>query len=79
MIARLDKISYFADSLGRKRSTYSFLSKKYRRMISQKLQKTDNLYGFNANYSAFLLFKFYQRSLNVVLDVHIWNFMSNFL
>ena len=27
MIARLDKPYYFADSLGRKRSTYSFLTK----------------------------------------------------
>ena len=31
MIARLGKIYYFADSLGRNRSTYSFLTKNYGR------------------------------------------------
>ena len=38
MIARLDKGYYFADSLGRKRSTYPFLKKKFRRMVPRKLQ-----------------------------------------
>ena len=60
MIARLDKSYYFADSLGRKRSTYPFLTKKLRRMVPRKLQKIDNLSGFYAIYSAFLLFKFLQ-------------------
>ena len=46
MIARLDKSYYFSDSLGRKRSTYPFLTKKFRRMVPRKLQKTDNLCGF---------------------------------
>ena len=40
MIARLNKSYYFADSLGRKRSTYPFLTKKFRRMVPRKLQKT---------------------------------------
>ena len=48
MMARLDKTYYFAASLGRKRTTYSFLTKKYRRMVPRKLRKTDNLYGFYA-------------------------------
>ena len=39
MIAQLDKSYYFADSLGRKRSTYPSLTKKYRRMVPRKLQK----------------------------------------
>ena len=39
MIARLDKSYYFANSLGRKRSTYPFLTKKFRRMVPRKLQK----------------------------------------
>ena len=56
MIDRLEKNYYFADSLGRKRSTYTFLTKKYRRMVPRKLQKTDNLSGFYAIYSAFFLF-----------------------
>ena len=46
MIARLDEIYYFADSLGQKRTAYSFLTKNYRRMVPRKLQKTDNLCGF---------------------------------
>ena len=57
MIARLDKSYYFADSLGRKSSTYPFLTKKYRRMVPRKLPKTDTLCGFYALFSAFVLFK----------------------
>ena len=58
-IARMDKTYCFADSFGGKRSTNSFLTKKYRRMIPQKLQKFNNLCGFYAIYSPFLLFKFF--------------------
>ena len=36
-IARLDKTYYFADSLGRKRTTYSFLTKKHWRIVPRKL------------------------------------------
>ena len=79
MIARLDKSYYFADSLRRKRSTYPFLTKKFRRMVPRKLQKTDNLCGFYAIYSAFLLFKFFQKNLNNVHDVYVLNFISNFM
>ena len=79
MMARLDKTYYFVNSLGRKRTIYSFLTKKYRRMVPRKLQKTDNLCGFYAIYSAFLLFKFYQTNLNKFHDVHVFNFISNFM
>ena len=43
MIARLDETYYFADSLGRKKTLYSFLTKKYRQMDPRKLHKTDIL------------------------------------
>ena len=79
MIARLDKSYYFADSLGRKRSIYPFLTKKFRRMVPRKLQKTDNLCGFYAIYSAFLLFNLFQKNLNNVHDVYVLNFISNFI
>ena len=79
MIARRNKSYYFADSLGRKRSTYPFLTKKYRQMVPRKLQKTEKLCGFDAMYSAFLLFKFFQKNLNNVHDVHVLNFISNYL
>ena len=79
MIGRLDKPYYLADSLGRKRTTYSFLTKKYWQMAPRKLQKTDNLCGNYAIYSAFLLFKLYQRNLNNFHDVHVLNFIGNFL
>ena len=46
MIGRMNKSYYFANSLGRKRSTYPFLTKKFRRMVPRKLQKTDNLCSF---------------------------------
>ena len=39
MIARLDNTYYFADSMGRKRTAYSFPTKIYRRMVPRKLQK----------------------------------------
>ena len=68
MIARLEKTYYVADSLGQKRTAYSFITKKYRRMVPRKLQKTDNLCEFYAIYSAFLLFKFYQTNLNNIHD-----------
>ena len=79
MIAPSDNTYYFADSLGRKRTAYCFLTKKYRLMVPRKLQKTDSLCGFYAIYSAFLLFKFYQTNLNNILDVHVLNFISNFM
>ena len=37
MIARLDKSYYFADSLERKSVNYSFLKKKYQRVLQKKL------------------------------------------
>ena len=46
MITRFDKSYYFSDSLGNKRSTYAFLSKKYRQMVPRELKKTgDNNTG----------------------------------
>ena len=79
MIAGLDKSYNFADSLGRKRSIYPFLTKKFRPMVPRKLQKSDNLCGFCAIYSSLFLFKFFQKNLNNVHDVHVLNFISNFL
>ena len=79
MIARLDKSYYIADSLGKKRSTYPFLTKNYQQMVPRKLQKTDNLCRFYAIFSAFFIFKLFQKNLNIVHDVHILNFMSNVL
>ena len=76
MITRLDKTYLFADSLGRKRTTYSFLTKKYWRMVPRKLQKTDNLCACYVINSAFLLFKIYQRNLNNFHDRHVLNFIS---
>ena len=54
-IAQMEKTYYFADSMGRKRSTYSLQTKKYRQTVHRKLQKIDDLWGFYAIYSAFLL------------------------
>ena len=62
MNARHDKSYYFADSLA-----YTFSTKKNWRMVPRKLQKTDNLCGFYTILSAFLLFKFYQRSLIIFM------------
>ena len=59
--------------------SFAILQKRYRRMVPRKLQKTDNLCGFYAIYSAFLLFKFYQINLNKIHDVQVSNFISNFM
>ena len=69
MIAQLDKNYYLADFLRRKRLTYFFLTK----IIDEwKLQKTDNLCGFYAIYSAFLFFNFFQKKL-----IYVHNFEFN--
>ena len=44
-------------------------------MVPRKLQKTDNLCGFYA----FVLFKHLHKNLINVFDVHVLNFMSNFM
>ena len=81
MIARLYYYEsyYYADSLGRKRSNYPFLTKKFRRMVPRKPQKTDNLCEFCAISSAFLLFIFFQKIMINVHDVVVSNFISNFI
>ena len=79
LIARLEKSYYFADSLAIERSTHPFLTKKYRRMLLRKLQKTDFLCEFYSSYSTFLLFKLFQKNLNNVHDVHVLNFFNNFM
>ena len=40
MIARLNKTYYFADSLVRKRTAYSFLTKKSKKVLANGSQKT---------------------------------------
>ena len=77
MIARMDENYYFVDSLDRKRTAHSFPTKKYRRMVSRTLLKTDNLCRFYAHYLELLLFEFYLRNLNHNHDVYVLNFISN--
>ena len=65
--------------LWEERDLYPILKNKLRRMVPRKLQKTDKLCGFYAIYSAFFLFKFFQKDLNNVHDVHVLSFISNFM
>ena len=51
LTARVDKIYYFADSMGRKITTYSFLTKKKLANGSQNAPKKYNFCGFYAIYS----------------------------
>ena len=71
----MDKF-YYADSLGEK---YKFLDKKYRPMISSKLQKIENLCGFYTIYAAYELFKFNITHINYFNDVLVRNFISNYI
>ena len=48
-------------------------------MIQQQVQRTDNLCAFYTIFAAFQLFKFFQTKLNNVHDVHVLNFISNYL
>ena len=62
------------------KKNHLFLSdKNYWGMVPEKKQKTDNLCGFLAFYSIFLLFKLYQGNLNNFQDMHALNFRSNFI
>ena len=79
MIARMDKTHHFADSLSRNRTTYSFSTKTYPRMVPGKLQKTDKLYGFYAFLSTILLFNVFQKNLNNIHDVHVSILISSFM
>ena len=79
MIARLNRTYYYADSSARPITKYKFLNKKYQKMIQQPVQKTDNLCGFYTIFAAFQLFKFFQTKLNKVHDVHVFNFISNYM
>ena len=79
MIARLNRIYYYADSLARPIAKYKFLNKKYQKMKQQPVQKPDNLCGFYTIFAAFQLFKFFQTKLNNVHDVHVLNFISNYM
>ena len=67
---------YYADSLGEK---YKFLERKYRPMISSKLQKIENLLGFYTIYAAYELFKFNITQINYFKDVLVLNFISNYM
>ena len=79
MIARLNRTYYYADSLARPITNYKFLNKNYQKMIQQPVKKTDNLCGFYTIFAAFQLFKFFQTKLNNVHDVHVLNFISNYM
>ena len=48
-------------------------------MIQQPVQKTDILCGFYTIFAAFQLFKFFQTKLNNIHDVHVLNFISNYM
>ena len=76
MVARTMDKFYYADSLGEK---YKFLDKKYRPMISSKLQKIENLCGFYTIYAAYELFKFNITHINYFNDVLVLNFISNYM
>ena len=77
MIAKFRHQLYFADSLGRK--DYNFLRKNYKRMIPERLQLHQSLFGFYTIYAAFLLFKFGQEIITGVDDLNVLSFISNYM
>ena len=79
MIGRLNRTYYYADSLARAITNYKFLNQKYQKTIQQPVQKTDKLCEFYTIFAAFQLFKFCRTKLNNVHDVHVLNFISNYM
>ena len=79
MIARTVNEYFYADSLGKPQRKYPFLRKKYHRMISRELQQFKDVCGFYTIYAAYQLFKFNLRHLDNIHDVHILNFISNYM
>ena len=79
MIGCLNRNYYYADSLARSVTHYKFLNKKYQKMKHRPLQKMQNFCGFYTIYAAFHLFKFLQTNLNNVHDMHVLNFISNYM
>ena len=67
----------YADSLARSVTHYKFLVKKYQKTIHRPLHKMQNFCRFYANFAAFQLF--FQTNLNNIHDVHVLNFMSNYM
>ena len=48
-------------------------------MIQLPVQKTDNSCGLYTTFAAYKLFKNFQTKLNNVHDVHVLNFISNYM
>ena len=79
MIARLDKSYFFADSLGRRRSTYPFLTKSIDEWFLESYKRLIISVDFTQFIQHFFLYKFFQKNLNNVYDVHVLDFISNFM
>ena len=77
MITNFRHELYFADSLGRKGS--SFLKQHYKQMMPEPLQSHPSVCGFYTIYAAFRLFKFQQEEITGVNDVIVLSFISNFI
>ena len=77
MIAKSCQISFFADSLSRKK--YSFLKQQYEQMMTEPLQSHPSVCGFYAIYAAFHLLKLRQKEVTGAHDVNILSFLSDFM
>ena len=79
MIAKFHHELYFADSVGLSISNYTFLQQNYSQMFRTRLQDHPSVCGFYTLYAAFHLFKFQQKEITGVHDVHIFSFIGNFM
>ena len=75
MIGHLNKKYSYGDSLGRSVTHYKYLKKKLK-TIQRPIQKMQNFCGFYTFCAAFQIFK---TNLNSVYDVHVLNFLSNYI
>ena len=79
MIAQLNRTYYYADSLACPITKYTFLRKKYPKMIQHPVQKTNNLYGYYKIFQAFQLFNFFQTKLNNARYVFVLNLIGHYM
>ena len=78
MVAKFHHELYFDDSLGLSINNFPFLKQNYSQIVRTRLQDHPSVCGFYTIFAAFHLFKFQQKEINGVHDVHVLSFISNF-
>ena len=79
MIGRLNRKYFYADSLARSVTHYKLLNKISKNDTQTTPENAKLVWVPHSIYAAFLLFKLLLTNLNNVHDVHVLNFISNYM